>query len=262
MGSDPIFQFRYTFSAVSAYPSCGTLINLTQLEIVVPRPNRICIPGFPHHVIQRGNDRQATFRTGRDYFRYLEYLKNAATENGVAVHAYVLMTNHTHLLVTPSASTSLSLTFQSLGRRYVTYVNKTYQRTGTLWEGRFKSSVVDNDFYCLACYQYIELNPVRAAMVSSPEDYRWSSFAANGLGRADDLIAPHAAYQALAPTRSARAAQYRRMIGSSLKSDVIEQLRFGARKGLPVGSARFKKDIEKRHGHELGTGQVGRPRLI
>lgn len=225
----------------------------------MPRPKRICVPGLPHHLVQRGNDQQATFFTDKDYITYLAFLENAAGEHGVTVHAYVLMTNHVHLLVTPAESASLSLAVQSLGRRYVSYINKSYSRTGTLWEGRFKSSVVDSDFYCLACYRYIELNPVRAAMVTEPSEYRWSSYRTNGLGISHNLITPHAAYLGLAPTQSARAAQYRRIVGENLQPEVIEKFRYGARKGLPVGNAGFKANIEKALGRRLGDGQIGRP---
>lgn len=231
-----------------------------QKEIRVPRPNRICIPGLPHHLTQRGNDQQPTFFADKDYTTYLAYLEDAAGEHGIAVHAYVLMTNHVHVLVTPAESTSLSLAIQALGRRYVTYINKKYLRTGTLWEGRFKSSVVDSDYYCLACYRYIELNPVRAGMVVAPAEYRWSSYPRNGLGKTDSLITPHPVYLALAQTRSAQATRYRRIIRENLQPEVVEKLRYGARKGLPVGNARFKADVEKQLGRRLGTGRPGRPR--
>lgn len=228
----------------------------------MPRPHRICVPGFPHHVVQRGNDRQDTFYEANDYVAYLAFLEDAAEKHGMAVHAYVLMTNHVHMLVTPTESNSLSLAVQSLSRRFVTHINKTHCRTGTLWEGRFRSSVVDNDHYCLACYQYIELNPVRAAMVATPADYRWSSYRSNGLGMTDSLITPHPVYLALARTPSARTAQYRRMIGDSVQGDLVERFRFGVRKGLPVGNKCFKAEIERQLGRTLGTGQVGRPRKI
>jgi len=136
----------------------------------MPRPKRICIPGLPHHVIQRGNNRVPTFYHDEDYRYYLNVLRESMEDHGVVLHAYVLMSNHVHLLMTPASSNGLSLTMQALGRRYVMHVNKTYRRTGTLWEGRFKASVIDSDQYCLACYRYIELNPVRTGMVSTPAD--------------------------------------------------------------------------------------------
>jgi putative transposase len=145
----------------------------------MPRPKRICIPGYPHHIVQRGNDRQATFYHDEDCVEYLAFLDDAARQFSIAVHSHVLMTNHVHLLVSPSTVAGLSLMMQSLGRRYVSYINKHYRRTGTLWEGRFKSSVVDSTRHCLTCYRYIELNPVRANMVIDPVDYGWSSGSAN-----------------------------------------------------------------------------------
>lgn len=139
----------------------------------MPRPKRICIPGLPHHVVQRGNNRIPTFYHSDDYTAYLTFLIDAVTEHKMNVHAYVLMTNHVHLLVTPTDPDGLSLTMQSQGRRYVTYINKAYHRTGILWQGRFESSVVDSETYCLTCYRYNELNPLRANIVANPADYRW-----------------------------------------------------------------------------------------
>ncbi|MDH3747529.1 MAG: transposase [Gammaproteobacteria bacterium] len=225
----------------------------------MPRPKRLCVPGLPHHVVQRGNNRNATFYQSEDCFTYLTFLDEAVQRHGVKVHAYVLMTNHVHLLLTPSDSDGLSLAMQTLGRRYVTYINKTYQRTGTLWEGRFKSSIVDRETYCLACYRYIELNPVRAAMVASPTDYQWSSYHTNGLGRADTLLTSHSCYLQLGNTRIERATQYRKLINEGLGPEVVRQIRYGARKGLPVGCSRFKADIEEHLGRRLSSGRIGRP---
>lgn len=226
----------------------------------MPRPIRMCVPGLPHHIVQRGNNKQATFFADQDYLQYLSFLGDAASKHGVAVHAYVLMTNHVQLLVTPRESTSLSLVVQFLGRRYVTYVNKKYSRTGTLWEGRFRSSIVDTELYCLACYRYIELNPVRAAMVDTPAEYRWSSYRSNGLGRSDSLVTPHTVYLALAETRTERAARYRRIIGESLRPEVVAVFRDAVKKGQPVGNSRFKARIETMIGRKLGDRKIGRPR--
>jgi len=175
------------------------------------------------------------------------------------VHAYVLMTNHVHRLVTPTDPDGLSLTMQSLGRRYVTHINKAYHRTGTLWQGRFKSSVVDSETYCLTCYRYIELNPLRANMVAKPADYRWSSYRSNGMGETDKLITPHPVYLALARSRLERTARYRDLVEQRLSTEMVAKIRYGARKGLPVGHHRFVADIEEHLGKRLGTGRVGRP---
>ena len=149
----------------------------------MPRQLRYNLPGIPQHVIQRGNNRQATFFSDEDYMRYLADLKSACDQHQCEVHAYVLMTNHVHLLMTPHNGDGIAKTMQSLGRRYVVYINQTYRRTGTLWEGRYKAALIDSENYLLTCYRYIELNPVRAeGMVDHPGKYRWSSYRANALG--------------------------------------------------------------------------------
>ena len=134
------------------------------------------------YVIQRGNNRQACFYADQDYQFFLEWLGKYAKETGCAIHAYVLMTNHVHLLVTPKQAESAGQLMKRLGQRYVQYVNRTYRRSGTLWEGRFRSCLTQDDEYLLRCYRYIELNPVRAGMVSHPAEYPWSSYQVNGQG--------------------------------------------------------------------------------
>jgi len=157
----------------------------------MPRKRRFFLPDVPVHVVQRGNNRQAVFFDDDDYRTYLSWLGGAASANGCAIHAYALMTNHVHLLMTPSEADAVSATLQDLGRHFVPYINHCYQRTGTLWEGRFRASMVQEEDYLLTCYRYIELNPVRAAMVQRPEDYPWSSNRANAMGAADLLVTPH-----------------------------------------------------------------------
>ena len=225
----------------------------------MPRPKRICVPGLPHHIVQRGNNRHATFYHDEDYASYLSFLDEATRRHQVNIHAYALMTNHVHLLLTPTAADGLSLTMQTLGRRYVTYINKTYRRSGTLWEGRFKGAVIDSERYCLSCYRYIDLNPPRAGLVSRAADYRWCSFQSNGLARADRLLTPHAVYVQLGTTHEERAARYRTLLADGLDDDVVREIRYGTRKGLPVGSDRFKADIELHLDRRLGDGRVGRP---
>ena len=148
----------------------------------MPRKPRMYLPGVPCHIVQRGNNRDVCFYSEQDYQFYLECLKSACKRYRVAVHAYVLMTNHVHLLMQPEDEAGISRVMQSLGRRYVQYINHTYRRSGTLWEGRYKSSLINAEEYLLACYRYIELNPVRANMVSHPADYRWTSYRFNGQG--------------------------------------------------------------------------------
>src|SRR5436189_377067 len=163
----------------------------------MPRVARSVVAGLSLHVVQRGINRQQCFFSDSDYRTYLRFLDEFCVRFGCALHAYCLMTNHVHLLLTPQAMDSCALVMKNVGQRYVQMVNKRLQRTGTLWEGRFKSCVVGSEGYVLACYRYIELNPVRAGMVVGPGLYRWSSYRANAGGEVDSLLSPHAAYEAL-----------------------------------------------------------------
>jgi putative transposase len=152
----------------------------------MPRPARLNLPDIPQHITQRGNNRQVCFHADNDYRLYLELLHEACRAHDCSLHAYVLMTNHAHLLMTPATPEGVSKVMRDLGRDYVRAINRTYRRTGTLWEGRFKSSLVDTNRYCLTCYRYIEFNPVRAGMVSHPADYPWSSYHVNARGKPDN----------------------------------------------------------------------------
>jgi putative transposase len=163
----------------------------------MPRRSRISIPGIPWHIIQRGNNRSACFYTDDDYQVYLRHLKEQAEKHACKIHAYVLMTNHVHLLLTPEKENSAAQLMKNLGQRYVQYINRTYHRSGTLWEGRFRSCLMQTESYVLACYRYIELNPVRAAMVNHPREYPWSSYRFNAEGRNDELITAHEEYMRL-----------------------------------------------------------------
>jgi len=197
---------------------------------------RYFVPGCPQHVIQRGNNRSPLFLADIDYRVFLGVLQNAAQRYGCAIHAYVLMSNHVHLLVTPDQPTSLPKTMQSLGRRYVPYVNMTYQRTGTLWEGRYRATLVDSDRYLLSCYRYIELNPVRAQMVAQPGDYPWSSYRYHAVGEQDRLISPHPLYQALGQTESERQEGYRALVAEKLEEGCLRAIREATNKGWVLGS--------------------------
>jgi len=163
----------------------------------MPRLGRVILPDQPLHIIRRGNDRQRIFFAADDDARYRDWLAEAALECGLAVHAYVLMTNHVHLLATPARAESAPRTLQSLGRRYVRHVNAARRRTGTPWEGRNRAATIEGEAHFVSCMRYIELNPVRARMVAHPRDYRWSSYAANADGAADPLLTEHALYRAL-----------------------------------------------------------------
>src|SRR5258706_15981234 len=163
----------------------------------MPRRPRVHLDGIPLQIVQRGHNREPCFFGEEDYLSYLHWLKGALVENQCAMHAYVLMTNHVHLLLTPKKAEAVPKLIISIGRRYVQYINRSYQRTGTLWDSRYKSSLVQSDTYLLTCQRYIELNPVRAAMVDDPAHYRWTSYRANALGQTDDLLTPHPFFQAL-----------------------------------------------------------------
>jgi REP-associated tyrosine transposase len=174
----------------------------------MPRLPRYSLPGVPQHVIQRGHNRQPIFFQEDDYRFYLTCLQETTARHATAVHAYVLMTNHVHVLMTPHQPHSIAKVMQALGRRYVPYINATYQRTGTLWEGRYRASLVDADRYLLACYRYIELNPVRAGMVQHPTAYPWSSYRWHACGQHDPVITDHTLYLALGSTVQARHTAY------------------------------------------------------
>lgn len=223
------------------------------------RKSRIGLPGVPQHVVQRGNNKQACFFNEADYFYFLDTLYQCLEDNGCLLHAYILMSNHVHLLVTPETTAGISMLMRDIGRKYVRYFNDTYGRTGTLWEGRFKSSLVDSERYCLSCYRYIELNPVAAKMVLVPEDYPWSSYHTNALGEDSDLVTPHATWLSLGKNDDCRQMAYRELFKVRLSTEDIEALRFGVSKQLPVGSVEFKAKIESAISVRLGTGKRGRP---
>lgn len=231
-------------------------------EHVMPRQPRLDLPNIPQHVVQRGNDRQPCFFADEDYIRYLSELREISRREGCRIHAYVLMTNHVHLLMTPTATGMVARIMQALGRRYVRYVNDRYRRTGTLWEGRYKSCLVDSDSYLLRCYRYIELNPLRARMVASPGDYLWSSYSSNGLGRNDTLIHPHASYLLLGSTRSERCEAYRALLSETLSPDDIEQIRRHLQSQHALGSERFRAAIEAQLNRRVGPARIGRPRKM
>ncbi len=208
------------------------------------RMPRIVVPGQALHIVQRGNDQQAVFYAEEDYLLYLEALQQAAERYQCAVHAYVLMTNHVHLLVTPSTKEGPSRLMQSVGRKYVRYLNTSYRRTGTLWEGRYKSALIDSDHYFLTCSRYVELNPVRAVMVSKPEEYQWSSYRVNAMGASSQLITPHRLYMSLDSMPEARQHAYRALFSEVLGSDDLQKIRQGTEKDEMIGDERFTSEIE------------------
>lgn len=219
----------------------------------MPRRARLAIAGIPWHVIQRGNNRSACFYAEEDYRRYLETLHEQARRHRCAIHAYVLMTNHVHLLLTPQRPDGAGLLMKHLGQRYVQYINRTYRRSGTLWEGRFRSCLTQREDYVLSCYRYIELNPVRADMVRHPRDYRWSSYRANGEGQTDPVITPHEEY-----LRLGRGA-YRELFTAHLDPERIQEIRQATNGNFALGNERFKIEIEQALQRRVSPGKSGRP---
>ncbi|MCH7982074.1 MAG: transposase [Proteobacteria bacterium] len=223
---------------------------------------RIDLADVPQHIIQRGNNRQACFFSTEDYRVYLKSLLLAAQKYDCFIHAYVLMTNHVHLLATGTTLGAVSLMMQSLGRRYVRYVNAAHRRTGTLWEGRFRSSLVDSERYLFACYRYIEMNPVRASIVTTPGDYPWSSFGYNASGVSDSLITAHKCYTALADTHAVRRKVYRNLFERPVDDDEIKAIRAHVKQGRVLGSERFQAQVKAALNRRVELSRPGRPRNV
>jgi len=195
------------------------------------------------HLIQRGVNRAACFRGESDFLVYLSHLRELAKKHACAVHAYCLMTNHVHLLLTPSEAHSCTALMRDLGRRYVPYFNRRHERTGTLWEGRFRSCLVESARYLLACYRYIELNPVRAGMVDQPNSYAWSSYATNSGRRRDPLVSPHAEFEALGDQAERRHAAYRGLFAEEIDEALLQTIRDATNGGYPLASDPFKSAV-------------------
>jgi len=220
---------------------------------------RLTLPGYPHHVIQRGNNRQAIFATPADYRLLLDLLEENAKKFGVAVHAYVLMSNHFHLLATPQAAEGLPKMMQAVGRSYVRYFNDTQKRSGTLWEGRYKSTLIQTDRYLLACMVYIDLNPVRAGLVSQPQDYPWSSHLHYRGVRSDRLITPHTLYWELGNTPFAREAAYADLVHAGINPVQQTALTDATLRGWALGEPDFVADLQKRTQRRVAKTGAGRP---
>ena len=224
----------------------------------VPRRRRLSLPGIPLHVIHRGTDRCAIFRDGLDFRVYWNVINEASRRAQCAIHAYVMMTNHVHLLVAPERAEGVASMIQIVGRQYVHYFNRRHGRTGTLWEGRYRSAIIDSDQYLFACMRYIELNPVRAGMTRHPRDYAWSSYLANAELEPDPLVTPHPLYAELAGDAIGCAASYRAMVAPRAgHADIDTQLREATMGGRILGSPAFRRRVvddlglpsePKRHG--------------
>lgn len=226
----------------------------------MPRRPRIHLPGVPQHVIQRGIDRQAVFFSDDDCRFYLDWLGEYAARREIALHAYCLMTNHLHLVLTAPSAEGLGGLMQDMGRRYVQYVNRTHRRTGGLWQGRYKSSYIQTERYLLSCMRYVELNPVRADMVKAPGEYRWSSYRANALGGEDRLLTPHEQYLALGTTAQERLRAYRDLFVTEVDEPAWTLIRTATQQGVVVGDSRFAEEVGRRLGRAAAPRPRGRPR--
>jgi putative transposase len=227
----------------------------------MPRRPRIHLDGVPLHIVQRGHNREPCFFAEEDYQSYLHWLEKALGKTQCMLHAYVLMTNHVHLLVTPKRAEWVPELVMGVGRHSVQYINRAYKRTGTLWDSRYKSSSIQAETYLLACQRYIELNPVRAGMVEDPGFYRWSSYRANALGQEDPRVTPHAIYLAQGAGNKARQAAYRALFRPQMDRAAIEDIRLALNQNQPLGNERFYARIEKATGVRREARARGRPRL-
>ncbi|MHB9100930.1 MAG: transposase [Sulfuricella sp.] len=228
----------------------------------MPRRARLSLPNVPLHIIQRGNNRQACFFTDEDYHLYLDWLNEHSTKTGCQVHAYVLMTNHVHLLISTDRAGAPGALMKALGQRYVQYVNRTYRRSGTLWEGRFRSCPTQEETYLLVCQRYIELNPVRAGMVAHPAEYRWSSYRANAQGETDTLVKPHPLYEALGLDDLARQAAYRELFRHELEPGLVDEIRRATNGNFALGNERFVTQVSSALRTRVVPGKSGRPRKM
>jgi putative transposase len=225
----------------------------------MPRKPRFYLPGVPAHIIQRGNCRQAAFYAEEDYAAYLGWLQEGSLRHGCQIHAYVLMTNHVHLLVTPLSREAISRTIQFIGRYYVRYINRRYGKSGTLWEGRHKGCLISDDRYLLACMRYIELNPVRAGMVTHPADYCWSSYCSNAMGHASEVLQPHEVYRSLGATLPARHSAYRDLFQQALDQALLNDIRATVQTGTPLANDGLREQIERALQCRVGQARRGRP---
>jgi putative transposase len=225
----------------------------------MPRQARLRIPGYPLHLIQRGNNKAACFAEERDFRVYLALLDELSPLYRCDVHAYVLMTNHVHLLLTPGQVDGPSLLMKHLGQRFAQYVNRKYGRSGSLFEGRFRSCIVDSDGYLLTCYRYIEMNPVRAGMVDHPLHYRWSSYRTNAEGHPSDVIVPHNLYLSLAPDAQARRSRYRQLFEVPQAPAELDRIRIAINMGRALARESFLDGLDPSTRERAAIRERGRP---
>jgi putative transposase len=224
----------------------------------MPRRARLRIAGLPLHVVQRGNDKKPCFFSDRDRVLYLGLLQELLARHRCRLHAYVLMTNHVHLLLTPEREESISNLMKNLGQRYVQYVNRTNARSGSLWEGRFRSSIVDSENYLFLCYRYVELNPVRAGMVRRPLDYAWSSHRTNAAGEPSPIVTPHPNFDALASCDASRRVAYSALFDKDPTEAELKLIRDSSNGGFALGNQAFRDCMTQRLGRRSGPGIPGR----
>lgn len=228
----------------------------------MPRSARLAIPNVPMHILQRGHNRHACFVEANDFGFYLSLLKQFSLEHGCQLHAYVLMTNHFHLLATPERTDSASEMMRSVNQRYVQSINRRLGRTGSLWEGRFRSSLVDSESYLFICHRYIEMNPVRARMVAFPGQYPWSSHRANAEGAPSCLLTAHPLFRDLGRDPAERQKQYRSMFNTPLSLLQLEAVRRAIKSDRPLGGKGFVNRVGRLAGKSLDPPEMGRPRKL
>ncbi|MBT9302152.1 transposase [Pseudomonas sp. TAE6080] len=228
----------------------------------MPRMGRVVLPNYPHHIVQRGHNRQVVFAAPEDYQRYVGDLRELKEAFGVKVYAYCLMTNHIHLLVAPSESVAgLGQLMKALAARATRYRNRIEGRTGTLWEGRYKSSVVQSESYFLACCRYIELNPVRADMVASAADYPWSSYNARvGCSPDNDWLDIDDYFDVPGDTKQDRHESYKSFVNQAVSNDELKTIRLALQRGQLTGTTRFTDEVERIAGIRIASRGQGRPR--
>lgn len=226
----------------------------------MPRHPRLFLPEMPLHIVQRGHYRRPVFRQTRDYDYYLSNLIEAKTDLEVRLYAYCLMTNHVHLIVSPGNNiSSISDLMRIVAARQTRYVNKIEKGIGTLWDGRFKASLIESDAYLMACYRYVDLNPVRAAIVSTPQDYRWSSYRSHAALERQDWLDEHAIYLELGSNRNKRGFAYEEFVASDISESELELIRSAVRRNQLTGRDRFRNDVAEHTGRRIESRGRGRP---
>lgn len=239
---------------------CTPLIRFAASAMA--RLPRLVVPHQPHHIIQRGHDGLVIFRDAEDHLAFLGWLKDAARQFKVAVHAYVLMPDHLHLLVTPSDDAGLARMMQWIGRHYVPYFNQKHGRSGTLWQGRYRATVIDAELYLLAICRYIELNPVRNGLAASPGEYPWSSYMHHIGAKQDGLITDHPQYWSIGNTPFDREIAYRQLTEEGLARAEVERITAATLKGWALGSDEFKQGLERQTHRRVSPAKRGRPAMV